>query len=84
MQKMTGFVKGDRDVFKDYYAPGGAELCVDDIGLDLHSSPRGKNKGSHQFLNWWQQVSTGHLHCYGFEPVSVPNIKERPSPLFYI
>ena len=25
------------------------------------------NIGSHQFLNWWQQVSTGHLHLEGFE-----------------
>ena len=23
--------------------------------------------GSHQFLHWWQQVSTGHLHLDGFE-----------------
>ena len=31
--------------------------------------PAGNNLyGSHQFLNWWQQMSTGHLHLDGFEP----------------
>jgi len=36
-------------------------------GLDLHFLPMAENKGSHQFLNWWQQVSTGYLHLDGFE-----------------
>jgi hypothetical protein len=27
----------------------------------------GENYGSHQFLNWWQQLSTGQLHLDGFE-----------------
>ena len=27
----------------------------------------GKNQGSHQFLNWWQQMPTGHLHLDGFK-----------------
>ncbi len=26
-----------------------------------------ENKCSHQFLNWWQQLSTGQLHVDGFE-----------------
>ena len=40
-----------------------------DIGLELHFSPlnEGKNKSSHQFLNWWQQGSTGALHVNGFD-----------------
>ena len=31
-------------------------------------SPLAKIKVATSFLNWWQQMSTGHLHCYGFEP----------------
>ena len=27
----------------------------------------GENQRNHQFLNWWQQMSTGHLHLDGFE-----------------
>jgi len=40
---------------------------VAEAGLDLHFLPMAENKGSHQFLNWWQQVSTGYLHLDGFE-----------------
>ena len=30
----------------------------------------GENYCSHQFLNWWQQLSTGQLHLDGFESTS--------------
>ena len=43
--------------------PTSAELCsawgmVDSICIFAF----GKNYCSHQFLNWWQQLSTGQLH----------------------
>ena len=34
------------------------------------SAPPGRNQCSHQFLNWWQQLSTGQLHLDGFESIS--------------
>ena len=40
-----------------------------------------RNNCSHQFLNWWQQVSTGHLHLNGFESHHRPKAKQKPSPL---
>ena len=40
---------------------------VDDIGLDLHFLPMAENRGSHQCLHWWQELSTGQFLCYGFE-----------------
>ena len=43
---------------------------VGDGGFDLHFCPKGKNYGSHQCLHWWQQLSTGQLHCYGFKSTS--------------
>ena len=54
------------------------------IGLDLHFLPMAENRGSHQFLNWCQQVSTGHLHCYGFEscPILRKYKKRGLAPLF--
>ena len=49
---------------------GAAETCSDE-GFDLHFCPLGKNKGSHQFANWWQQHALpSMLHCYWFESLS--------------
>ena len=42
----------------------------------------GKNYCSHQFLNWWQQVSTGHLHLDGFESRS--RRKKADTPTGYL
>jgi hypothetical protein len=39
-------------------------------GLDLHFLPMAENRGSHQCLHWWQELSTGQFHCYGFESAS--------------
>jgi len=39
-------------------------------GLDLHFLPLAENRGSNQFLNWLQQVSTGRLHLDGFDSQS--------------
>ena len=40
--------------------------------------------GSHQFLNWWQQVSTGHLHRMGSSPSAFRHQKrEARRPLFF-
>ena len=37
-------------------------------GLELHLRPgMGADNSSHQFLNWWQQVPTGHLYLNWFE-----------------
>ena len=36
-------------------------------------------RGDHPFLNWWQQQSTGLLHCYGFESLTNPKSK-NPQP----
>ena len=51
---------------------------VETTGLDLHFRPgMGENDGSDQFLNWSQQMSTGHLHLNRF--VSLPyQIKRTP------
>ena len=38
---------------------------------------KGENRGSHQFLNWWRQMSTGHLHLDGFDLVHLRNINKR-------
>ena len=58
-----------------------AMFGVGDGGFDLHFSfpDRKKNYCSHQFLNWWQQVSTGHLHLNGFESHH-PYQTKKPSP----
>ena len=40
-----------------------------------------ENICSHQFLNWWQQVSTGHLHLDGFESHHLPTAKQKHQPL---
>ena len=39
----------------------------------------GKNYGSHQFLNWWQQHATGMLHLDGFESHH-PYQTKKPRP----
>ena len=36
----------------------------------------GKNYSSHQFLNWWQQQSTGLLHLDGSNLLSGHQIKK--------
>ena len=36
-----------------------------------------ENRGSHQCLHWWQQVSAGHLRCYGFDSGAAPK-KDTP------
>ena len=52
---------------------------VEATGLDLHFRPgMGENKCSHQFLNRWQQMPTGHLHINGFESCTPP--KNNPHP----
>ena len=28
---------------------------------------KGENRSSHQCLHWWQELSTGQFHCYGFK-----------------
>ena len=33
-------------------------------------SARSNNRGSHQFLNWWQELSTGQFHLDGFDSPS--------------
>ena len=38
--------------------------------LGLHFLPMAENRGSHQCLHWWQELSTGQFHCYGFESAS--------------
>ena len=54
---------------------------MDDMGLDLHflSQFEKENICSHQFLNWWQQGSTGALHLDGFESYVHTNKKDHPS-----
>ena len=50
---------------------GGVFFLVETTGLDLHFRPgMGEKKCSHQFLNWWQAVSTGHCHLNCSRPVS--------------
>ena len=40
--------------------------------------------GSHQFLNWWPQMSTSILHLNGFESdVHIKHKKEDDGLLFY-
>ena len=51
---------------------------AEDEGFDCQFA-EGKLYGSHQFLNWWQQVSTGHLHLNGFESLSEANKKRHPN-----
>jgi len=56
------------------------ETCrflAETVGCELHFCPSDKNNGSHQFLNWWQQQSTGLLLCYG---VRIPHLKEQTHP----
>ena len=50
-------------------------------GLDLHFLPLGENRGSHQCLHWWQELSTGQFHCYGFESAP-PLQKEKRGPIW--
>ena len=46
-------------------------------GLDRQFA-KGKLYGSHQFLNWWQQMPTGHLHLDRFSSGYLH--KERREP----
>ena len=48
-------------------------------GIDLHFLflLEKENNCSHQFLNWWQQVSTGHLHLDGFDSVFLTHKKRE-------
>jgi len=64
------------------WAEGGASWQLDG-GFDLHFCPLGKNKCSHQFLNWWQQLSTGQLHLEGFESTSKQK-KDTPKCAFLL
>ena len=55
-------------------------------GIDLHFLflLEKENNCSHQFLNWWQQVSTGHLHLDGFDSLVAGDKKrERQKPLSF-
>ena len=38
-------------------------------------SVRAGNSGSHQCKHWWQELSTGQFHCYGFESTHIRNNK---------
>ena len=49
-----------------------------DEGFDCRFA-KGKSYGSHQFLNWWQQLSPGQLHLDGFESQSMANKKRHPN-----
>ena len=49
-----------------------------DEGFDCRFA-LGKSYGSHQFLNWWQQLSPGQLHLDGFESQSMANKKRHPN-----
>ena len=50
-------------------------------GLDMHLRPEmGADRGSHQCLHWWQELSTGQFLCYGFESVQLP-YKKRTIPI---
>ena len=35
----------------------------------LRICPTGQIQRYHQCLHWWQELSTGQFHCYGFESV---------------
>jgi len=48
-------------------------------GLDLHFLPMAENRGSHQCLHWWLELSTGQFRCYGFESYR-PLVKKSPTP----
>ena len=69
-----------------------SSICIDvpAMVIDLHrySDNRNRfafsfffekkeNRRSHQFLNWWQQVSTGHLHFNRFDSVSLTHKKRE-------
>jgi len=41
-----------------------------------------QNHSSHQFLNWWQQMSPGHLRSSGFESETTTNKKEEAEGSF--
>ena len=58
----------------------GERLCLDCQNRDCPRWWEGRyrtriNHGSHQFLNRWQQMSTGHLHLDGFESHTLPKRK---------
>ena len=39
------------------------------------------NNCSHQFLNWWQELSTGQFHLDGFDSLATKR-KDRPEAVF--
>ena len=45
----------------------------------MHFLPslREGNRGSHQCLHWWQELSTGQFLCYGFESCSLRKEKRK-------
>ena len=54
--------------------------CLDSIFIFSYR----ENKGSHQFLNWWQRHATGMPHLNGFESVQkeIKGSSKRNFPLF--
>ena len=59
--------------------PNGVVFLVDDIGLELHFFPIGKeNKGVAAVETGGKQMSTGHLHLDWFESLSLFSAKKRP------
>ena len=53
-------------------------------GLVCISARMGRNRGSHQFLNWWQQYATGILRFNFSSPIPGKKIKDtKRCPLFF-
>ena len=49
------------------------------VGWEVTRTGIDYQKGSHQFLNWWQQYATGILHLDRFESLSKANKKHHPN-----
>ena len=62
------------------FPTGNERFLEQGTGVDLHFRPgMGENRGSHQFLNWWQQQSPGLLHLEWFD--SLPLQKNNSPPV---
>ena len=55
--------------FRQSAKGSGLNVLVHRKGLVCISASKGRNYGSHQFLNWWQQYVTGILRFGLFEPL---------------
>ena len=74
-----GFIGVRSRAAKNKGYPGRVSFALVPLTGSIFIFAFAKNYCSHQFLNWWQELSTGQFHCYGFESRSRHKNKGYPN-----